>query len=335
VQRGSEVAEHQWGLGPAKRIITASAVNEDGTFEANTLTVDIVPDYLEVDKVTQTSTGFHVAFDQAFDVGALNLYGSTDVGNEGLADVTLVGKKTGAVRGSIVVDQDAKGFTFIRTGGVLADDTYTMTLSARSNGLLDLHGRALDGNGDGTNGDDFVFGDSEGEAFVISTAGLPVLSIGDFMRGPGQHIDVPATGAGIPIKLSNGTGLIDLQFEIKYEGTKFNLAAVGSVLQGLTVDFKNFPEEGRATFHVTGLSRVQLGTAAVTLFTLDASVPKDAPYTSKEIMDIRNASALTNKETRIGVVDDDGLHIVGFIGDTSGNGRYSSLDLQRMQRVLL
>ncbi len=72
-----------------------------------------------------------------------------------------------------MIDQNNTRITFIQTGqtggghpgantpgsplfGVLPNDTYTVTLRSASNGFQDTGGNLLDGNGDGTAGDNFV-----------------------------------------------------------------------------------------------------------------------------------------------------------------------------------
>ena len=76
--------------------------------------------------------------------------------------MTVVGSSTGPVVGSLVVDTPAGGLTnsrvtFIQTGqtgigqdpnqvGVLANDTYTVTLLSGSTGFQDTNGNQLDGN---------------------------------------------------------------------------------------------------------------------------------------------------------------------------------------------
>ena len=54
-------------------------------------------------------------------------------------------------------------------------------------------------------------------------------------------------------------------------------------------------------------------------------------FSSKDVLDI---DALQINGSAAGGMDDDGLHVVAFPGDVTGNGSYSTLDLQRMLRVL-
>ena len=157
----------------------------------------------------------------------LNLYDNS-TGTLGPADVTLVGTTTGAIRGSLVVDavagrsgsDGATRITFIQTGqsgvlgsaapgtlfGVLPNDTYTVTLRSASNGFQDTNGNLLDGNADGTPGDDYV------TTFVVNNSSNSVtVTLPDFSRGAGQLVNVPNTAAandtftnGLPLRLYNG-----------------------------------------------------------------------------------------------------------------------------------
>src|SRR5262249_52888410 len=121
-----------------------------------------------------TSTGFTVQFNQPIDPSVLNLI-DTEADHFGPADVTLVGAATGPVAGSLVVDPSGSRVTFIQTGGLLAPDTYTATLRSAANGFRTPAGLLLDGNGDGTPGDDRV------ATFTVTPFSGAVVSIADFM----------------------------------------------------------------------------------------------------------------------------------------------------------
>ena len=68
------------------------------------------------------------------------------------------------------------------------------------------------------------------------------------------------------------------------------------------------------------------------LLSLDASVPDDAPYGAKHILDISNLSLNQGQITGIA---DDALHVVNYLGDTTGSGDYTSLDGQYILRQVL
>ena len=155
---------------------------------------------LRVNALTTTATGFQAVFDRLLDTSSLNLYDNS-TGTLGPEDVTLTGSVTGQIRGSLVVDTVAgqQRITFIETGqagvlgsaasgtlfGVLPDGTYTVTLRSATNGFQDTNGNMLDGNGDGTAGDDFV------TTFVVNNPpNAVVVSLPDFARsGAGGEWD--------------------------------------------------------------------------------------------------------------------------------------------------
>ena len=142
-------------------------------------------------------------------IASLNLY-DTAAANFGPADVTLVGASTGPVRGSLVLSPGNQGFTFVKTGGVLAPDTYTLTLRSASNGVQDTFAGLLDGNNDGNPGDAYT------TTFIVAPSSAVVVGIPDFARGPGQSVNVPATGNGLPLTINNGTGVTSISLTVAY-----------------------------------------------------------------------------------------------------------------------
>jgi hypothetical protein len=330
VDGNPETREHTFlGLGPATRTVTATAFDESGSSTTDTWAVSITPDYLEVVSVEPTATGFHARFDQAIDPTELNLYARA-VGTLGAADVTFEGV-SGLVRGSLIPDADDLGVTFVRTGSPLPTGEYTLVLSSRSNGFIDVHGRPLDGNGDGVNGDDFT----TTLTIDVDPATAPVLRILDLARGPGQLVRSPAnTGAGIPITITRAAGASSVTFELAYDSTMLDVVSV-SLAPGLgptAALVTSTVVEGDKLVLVVEVSGLQgLTASATTLVHVQAEVPLSAPYAGKQLLDLRNVLI---DESVVGV-DDDGVHVVAYFGDTTGNGGYSSLDLSRLQAVVL
>ena len=136
--------------------------------------------------VTPTSTGFTATFSAPLNTSVLNLYDSGGV--YGPADATLVGQTHWPCHGSMVVSADGKTVTFIKTAGLLAPDTYTITLVSGTNAFVSTTGALLDGNGDGVPGDNLV------STFTVNPlpSNAVVVSIPDFARGYGQTVNVPA-----------------------------------------------------------------------------------------------------------------------------------------------
>ena len=114
--------EHTYAAATGVFDIHVAATDEDGTWDApDGLSVTVVPNLLEVTSLTADASGFSVRFSQAVDASTLNLYAGADSDplQAGAADVKVtLGNGPTAIRGSIVMDADAQGFRFVRTGGV-------------------------------------------------------------------------------------------------------------------------------------------------------------------------------------------------------------------------
>ncbi len=294
----------------------------------------VVNDGSIVTSFAATSTGFTAVFNHTLNLGnaftpILNLYDNS-TGTLGPADVTLVGTAFGAIRGSLVVDQNNTRITFIETGqagvlgsaaagtlfGVLPDDTYTVTLRSATNGFQDTNGNLLDGDGDGTPGDDFV------TTFVVSNPpNAVVVSLPDFARGPGQAVNGTDGTDGVPVKLLNeGSATVtvtSVTLNLAYDPNLLTVS--GAATPGLAVVTYSSP---------TG---IVLGPNESAIFaTVTASVPSTAGYGAKEILDLQNIQI---NGGAISALDDAVVHVSGFLGDATGDGIYTGLDAQRISRV--
>jgi len=316
---------HVFALGGGTFTVTATAFDADGSYVAAPVLATVAPDFLSVASLEHDPSGFHLRFDRAFDRGGVNLYRAASAPALGAPDVTLVGASTGTVRGTIVFDDDGMGLRFVRTGQPLAADSYTVTVRSGGDAFRDAVG-SLDGNGDGTAGDNFVGG------FVVAASSAPRLSIPDFARGPGQPVNLPATGLGIPVTLTNGVGLDSLAFDLHFDPVILNVTAalpgVGLPVGALLAS--SSPSAGVLRVELTGLSG--LGAGALALVNLQADVRIDAAYGAKQILDLRNFTY--NGGSGTGVADD-GVHVNAYVGDATANRGYSSLDVQRLQRVVV
>jgi hypothetical protein len=277
---------------------------------------------LVVTSLTPTATGFVAQFNRALDPSVLNLY-DTQTGGLGPADVTLTGPG-GVVTGSLAVSPDATRVTFLQTGGILAPGSYTVTLRSAADGFKDADGNLLDGNGDGTPGDNYT------STFTVAPSSAIVVSVPDFLRGPGQAVNVPATATGLPLHLSEANGITLVHLTLLYDPTLLVItaAAVAPGLPASATVTLNTATPGQAVVNFTSPTPLAAGARDVVLLT--ASVPNGAGYTSKEVLDLTgiqiNGGALP-------ALDDDGLHVAAYFGDTSGNGSYSAIDATRALRV--
>lgn len=271
-----------------------------------------LPNTLFVTGFTPTASGFTVQLSQPLGADDLNLYaGST--GSLGPVDVTVTGAVTGPVRGSLVVNAAANALTFLRTGTLLPADTYTVVLRSAANGFHTPAGGLLDGNADSTAGDDYT------TTFTVAPSSALVVSVPDFVRGPGQPVDVGGR-PGLPLRLSDGAGATSVSLTLLYNPALLQITGA-TALAGATANLDtSLPGRALLTFS----SPTPLPAGPLDFVTLTALVPASAPYPAKHLLGISdptvNGSAARN---------DDGIHLIVYPGDTSGNAGYSALDATR------
>jgi len=282
------------------------------------ITVNPAPTVLQVAALAPTHSGFVVDFNRALDPADLNLYDS-GAGLLGAADATLTGPG-GAVRGSLVVDPGLTRVTFVATGGVLAAGSHTVTLRSAANGFKDASAGLLDGDANGAAGGDYA------TSFTVSSTAR-VVSVPDFARGAGQPANVPATATGIPLRVSDAAGVTSVQADLLFDPALLTVptgtfaAAFGGTLTVTTI-------AGGVRLTVTGLSGAT-GTNA-TVASVGASVPNAAPYASKQVLNLQNASI---NGGAIAARDDDAVHLAAYFGDATGNGGLSGQDASLVSQV--
>ncbi len=318
-------ASHVYAVG-GHFTIHATASDEDGTWNANSLGVEIAAMSFQVTGFTQFDSGFHLDFNHAVDLGVLNLYNAA---SNPLGDADLVLTRLGApspIRGSLVLDHDLQGATFIKTKGLLDAGAYTLTLASRADGWKDSGGGLLDGNRDGLAGGNYV------ATFDVAASSSAILAIGEVLAGPGQSLtgyapinQVPLDG--LPITLGNAAGVTSLSFDLAYDPALLDITSVGfaaGVSGGYSLGTPG-------VVHIS-LTTPSLGTGAVDIARLYGGVPANAHTTShygaKQVLDLGNVSA--SRALRI----DDGLLVNAYPGDASGNAAYDTLDISYMLRVI-
>jgi hypothetical protein len=280
-------------------------------------------DVLQVVSFTPTETGFKIRFNQSFDASRINLYGPAAV-NLGTADLSLLRSNGTAVAGSVVLDDDARGLTFVRTGGVLPTGTYTVRLESRSSAFVDLQGRLLDGDLDGTAGGHYL------NTFAV-TGGRAVLGIGELARGPGQALSAPYGSTTLPITLGNAAGAERVEFTLAYDAALLNISAasLGRGLPAGSSIVSSFAAPGR--LHVVVTLGSALGSGTVELVRLTGTVPVGATYGGMHVLDLQSVEI---NDGAIAARDDDGLHLAAYVGDANGDRRHSRNDLDVIRRVL-
>ena len=283
----------------------------------------------EVTSFTPNATGFSVGFNEAPQLSLLNLYQGFN-NALGASDVIVTGHSTGLVVGSLVWNAATNTADFVQTRGALAPDTYTVTLASQANGWVSAAtGELLDGNDDLTPGDDFT------AAFTVAPPTLPVLTLPDFARGPGQNVDVSDAAAGygtalasnLPVAISNTAGVSSVSFEVDYNPNLLTVsgAQLASGITGtLSVDNST---PGKLTISVTDFSATASGAADIV--DILASVPASAAslYSASGLLSIGNA------QTNLGVLPNStAVEKVAYFGDATGDGTLSGLDASLIDR---
>jgi hypothetical protein len=317
-------------------IVDISAVaggNESGTQQqTTTITDDDDPPRLTVTNLTETESGFVAGFATDLNTSLLNLY-DTQSGGLGPADVVLQGAAVGPVAGSLVIDPSLRQVTFIKSGDPLGPDTYTVTLRSAADGFADAGGQLLDGNDDGTEGDDYS------STFEVAEAAANTVTIGisDIVRGPGQDVNLPADETnGIPVTMSGGANIRAVDMRVAYDPDLLTIsgATVGADAPAGASVIANTTTPGLAI--LVFFSTNPLPDGGGTFINLEASVPAtDASgiYGAQQVLDVHEVVVSDGNDNESPVVVDDAFQLTSFFADVSGNGRINAADASGVARI--
>lgn len=272
---------------------------------------------------TGTRSGFVLNFGREIDASRLTLYGPDPTVWVTRSDAS--GENARPVRGNLVIPATGPvdQIQFVATGGVLQPGYYTFHVTGSGpNGVVDLDGNALDGDSSGEPGGDFFYVIDWGTDAPL-TFGLP-----DTMRGPGQALGTAAHPDGLRMSLSNGDGITSVLLNVRYdanqididewiprEGVSISVSPVFAGVVQLTLTTEEPLPAGRIDDLVTLRGRVR-----------DDAVYGSVGAIEIEIVSINNSSMYW--------AGDRAVVVTGFVGDTTGNARYSTLDAQRLARVV-
>ncbi|MCH7685496.1 MAG: hypothetical protein IH899_02235, partial [Planctomycetes bacterium] len=258
------------------------------------------------------------------DLDVLNLYDGQDAAVDA-ADVTLIGQNVGAVRGSLVWNASSRTLTFLKSGGPLDPDTYTLSLFSRADGLVNVAGELLDGDSNGVPGGDFS------TSFTVDPSTDRLLFIPDIVRGPGQPVNVPATSTGIPVSIDNANGLTQVDFTLQYDSALLDITAV-TLASGLPGDWMlttaDVSTPGQVVVSLAGTTPLSAGSADLAVLT--AEVPFAAEYGDAQLLRFQSTAL---NQGAIGVRASESLHTAVYFGDATGNGSYSALDASLISRT--
>lgn len=285
--------------------------------------VMVNPVPLRVTSLAPTSTGFTATFNAPIDPAVLNLYDGP-AGTLGAADINLAPALPGSasVAGSLVIDSTRTQIQFIKTGGPLAPGSYVFTLRSAADGFKALSGGLLDGDGDGTPGDNHT-----GTFMVSPPPGAVVVGIADFARGPDQLVRVPATNTGLPLTLSNSTGVTAVTLNLRYNPALLAITGIVALPAGSSATLDT-TTPGVAAIAFT--SPIPLPAGVTEFVRLTATVPRSAAnlYKAKQVLNLDNLTILAGTVS-VPATDDDGLQLVVYFGDASANGTLGAGDAVR------
>lgn len=309
---------------PGTRTVTVRVRDDDGGVGTDSFLVTVAPTFV-VSSFTPDATGFVVHFARPANTSFVNLYDGPDAEVEP-TDVEFFGNATGPVAGSLVWNAAGDRATFVRTGAPLAADNYTVRLKSRATGFVDTLGRLLDGNGDFTAGDDFVAG------FTVAASAARTVSLPDIVRGPSQAVLVPNTSTGLPIRISDGAGVLSVDLDIVYDPALFNISAIarGAGVPANWTVTANLSQPGRARVTASGVLALAAGMGDVLRVT--ASVPASAAIGAAQIVRLENVRL---NGGLIAATADAALHKVAFLADVDGNFAYTAFDAAFISRVVV
>ncbi len=308
--------------------VSVEVDDQDGGVHTDSFDVTIRENSFRVVGFVQHPSGVDIQFNRPLETDVLNLYDGDD-GTIDLPDLSVVGDVVGPVSGSIVWDEATNTLSFVRTGGVLLDDTYTVTLLSTLDAFQDLAGNLLDGDADFAAGGDYL------ATFDVAHGMARVVGIGDFARGADQVVDLTPEDSfdiALPIMIDDAEGVTAVDLHIVYDPALLTIAAV-TLAENLPPDWMitvNDTQPGRIQLTASGATA--LSGANVAIYGLDASVPSAAPYGDSQTIRLEN---LRLNEDQIPSVADVAVHHAVYLSDASGDGQLTALDASLISRIVV
>ena len=337
--------------------LLSASINEDGiSSELQDGSISILPPTFQVMAVNERPNGLALRLSEAPDMDAFNLY---DGHNPSLdpADLLFSDAAGDPIALSAHWDNATNELLLLSSDPLVAGD-YSFTIDSRSDGLISASsGELLDGNADGTPGDSFSFSYSH-------TTAEHALVIADTARGAGQQLSLngrdnfdPTTGdvleafEGLPVHLSTVSSLISFTGTVSYDQ---QLLLDGELIAGsdlpadwnITIDPAS--PDGELLYAASGSTPISGDDLEILRFQATVSTIAAAPaqgttgnglYGSTTLIQSSFSSPQLPADPITGMpleIDSDpGLVALAYAGDTTGNGTLSSLDAQRIQRVVV
>ncbi len=314
--------------------VAVTVDDHDGGVHTDFVQVTVNVNTFRVTGLIATPSGFVAQFNRAADTTVLNIYDGIDAAAD-LPDITLVGTSTGNVVGSAVWNATSNTLEFAKTGGVLAADTYTVTLVSSADAFKDTLGSLLDGDSNFVAGTDYV------NSFMVTPSLARVVSMPDFARGAtfggggtGQVVNIPATGTGLPIRIDEAVGINAVDVDVVFDPSILNITGA-ALAPGMPLDWTittNLITADRFKITISGITTLPSG--ARDLIRLTANIPPQATstYGKSEVIKLDNlavnAGFIASKADRA-------VHKATFFGDASGDGFFTGADSALISRVVV
>jgi len=331
--------------------VTVQVTDSNGAVGSSSFPVTVtqgIPTTFQVSAFNPATSGFDVTFNRAANMTKIHLYDGLSPSGTNLnfgesnvfqSDVVLTGNTVGTVHGSLVWDATTDTAEFVQTSGVLAPDTYHVTLVSPD--WQDTSGNPLNG------------GSNYTATFTVAANTNRVISVPNVARGPGQPLNVAANGTalatGLPIIVSDGTGVEGFDFALDYNPSLLQItsAAFGSGVPSawgtLSTNEYNIVniDATHAKVYVsvadpTGANPISAGSQ--TLIVLTGAVVSATPgagsqlYGSSCLLNLEGVD-LASAAGSISVVGAQSIFKDMNFGDANGDGRINGSDASLVSRI--
>ena len=171
-----------------------------------------------------------------------------------------------------------------------------------------------------------------------------LLPVGEFTVSIADTDGATATAhsAYLPVSLSNTTGVLNVDFQINFDPSLLMLTgavpAGQAAANGWSVTTSTtLIDAHHATFTVTASGTHPLSGGASDIVDLLASIPTNAPYGASQLLQITKITGSNGilNEGGIGVITDEAVQKVAYLGDATGNHSVDGLDASLIARAAI
>jgi len=183
----------------------------------------------------------------------------------------------------------------------------------------------LDGDANGQAGGNYSTNFSVGA--TVNQLRLP-----DFARGPGQAVNLPANGSGMPVVLRSDGTVRDLSFRLVVDAANLNITeirrGVDLPADASLVVTPVAGQPGQFDVRISRATALPMGT--LKLLSLIADVPATSTLSKSGVLTTQNVSINGNAAPQSG---DAALQAVAYLGDLNLDGKYDASDVALLGRL--